>query len=106
MKKLDLSVYAENTWEVTMPTGEVLQIKKPTQKQLIMLNGYDVKLTSAETVEDKFKILNEVAAFIVNNNKSDKKYKTSHFDEMQIDILYAIYFGYQEFVTEVMANPN
>lgn len=106
MKKLDLSVYAENTWEVTMPEGEVLQIKKPTQKQLILLNGYDIKLNEAKDVEDKFKVLNEVATFIVNNNKSDKKYETSYFEDMQIDILYAIYFGYQEFITEVMSNPN
>lgn len=106
MKKLNLSVYAENTWEVTMPTGEVLHIKKPTQKQLILLNGYDLKIKAAENVEEKLGALNEVAAFIVNNNKSDKKYESSYFEELQIDILYAIYYGYQDFVTEVMANPN
>lgn len=106
MKKLDLSVYSENTWEVTMPTGEVLQIKKPTQKQLIVLNGYDKKMAEAKDVEDKLKVLNEVAIFIINNNKSDKKYEVSYFEDTQIDVLYAIYYGYQEFVTEVMANPN
>ena len=106
MNKLDLSVYEENVWEVTMIDGTQLHIKKPTQKQLILLNGYDVKLGEVKTFEDKIKTLNEVALFILNNNKEDKKYKVKDLEDMQMDILYAIYFGYGEFVQEAMSNPN
>lgn len=106
MNKLDLSVYAEKIWEVTMIDGTELRIKKPTQKQLILLNGYDTKLNKAENFEDKLNVLNEVAVFILNNNEEGKKYKVKDLEEMQIDVLYAIYFGYTNFITEVMSNPN
>lgn len=106
MNKLDLSVYAEKVWEVTMMDGTELHIKKPTQKQLIILNGYDVKLSKAKAFEDKIKALNEVTVVILNNNKEGKNYKVEDLEDMQMDILYAIYFGYGDFIKEVMSNPN
>lgn len=106
MNKLDLSVYADKVWELKMVDGTDLHIKKPSQKQLIVLNSYDEKLQAVEEFEAKLKMLNEVAVFILNNNKEDKKYKVKDTEEFPIDILYAIFYGYMGFITEVTSNPN
>ena len=106
MNKLDFSVFIENTWEVCTDGEIVIHIKKPSQKQLTILNGYDVKLKKAKNLEERLKVLNEVAVFILNNNKEDVKYEPEFLENKPIDVLYAIYYGYQGFITEVMSNPN
>ena len=37
MKNLDLTVFEDITWSVTLPSKKVIEVKKPTQKQLMIL---------------------------------------------------------------------
>lgn len=100
MKKLDLTTVGNKTWNVTMMDGSELNINKPTQKQLLLLDGYTNKLDKVESTEEKLNLLNEATTLILNNNQEGVTYQASDFEEMPINILYAIYFGYIDFMKE------
>lgn len=100
MKKLDLTSLKNKAWNVIMMDGSELNINKPTQKQLLLLDSYSNKLDKAENIEDKLNLLNEVATLILNNNQECVTYQISDFEEVSINILYAIYLGYIDFIKE------
>ena len=103
---LDLSVFENRTWEVKMFDGGVIHIKKPSQKQLILLEGMMRKVEKEVDTEAQLKLTTESALFILNNNQEGKKYTAKVLEDKPVDILYAIYFGYRDFIKEVMSNPN
>ncbi|WP_410495095.1 hypothetical protein QTL86_13285 [Cellulosilyticum sp. ST5] len=100
MKKLDLTTLVNKVWNVTMMDGSALNINKPTQKQLLLLDSYTNKLDKVESTEEKLNLLNEATTLILNNNQEGVTYQASDFEEMPINILYAIYFGYIDFMKE------
>lgn len=100
MKKLDLTTFGNKAWNVIMMDGSELNINKPTQKQLLLLDGYTNKLDKVESTEEKLNLLNEATTLILNNNQEGVTYQASDFEEMPINILYAIYFGYIDFMKE------
>ena len=100
MKKLDLTSLKNKAWNVIMMDGSELNINKPTQKQLLLLDGYTNKLDKVESTEEKLNLLNEATTLILNNNQEGVTYQASDFKEMPINILYAIYFGYIDFMKE------
>lgn len=100
MKKLDLTSLKNKAWNVIMMDGSELNINKPTQKQLLLLDGYTNKLDKVESTEEKLNLLNEATTLILNNNQEGVIYQASDFEEMPINILYAIYFGYIDFMKE------
>ena len=100
MKKLDLTSLKNKAWNVIMMDGSELNINKPTQKQLLLLDRYTNKLDKVESTEEKLNLLNEATTLILNNNQEGVTYQASDFEEMPINILYAIYFGYIDFMKE------
>lgn len=106
MKNLDLTVFEDITWNITLPNKEIIEIKKPTQKQLMILN---LKVQDVDAEEDHSKKMDKLVKLtklILSNNKGDVKIDTEVLDSLTIDMLYAIYFGYMEFVGEITNNPN
>lgn len=106
MKNLDLTVFEDITWSVTLPSKKVIEVKKPTQKQLMIL---EQKVKGVDSEKDDTKRLGnlmEVTQFILSNNKGDVKVDAKILDTLTTDMFYAIYFGYMEFVGTITSNPN
>lgn len=106
MKNLDLTVFEDITWSVTLPSKKVIEVKKPTQKQLMIL---EQKVKGVDSEKDDTKRLGklmEVTQFILSNNKGDVKVDAEILDTLTTDMFYAIYFGYMEFVGTITSNPN
>ncbi len=107
MKNLDLSVFSQNTWEVTLPNKEVIHVNKPTQRKLIDLGELTKKLERTKDTAKQLEILTNTTLFILNNNVANVAFTREQLEEMlNLDMYYAIYFGYMEFVKEITHNPN
>lgn len=100
---LDLNAYSDVNWEVKMPSGETINIKQPTYKQMLQLE----KMVKVLDKEMNFEILVTAVEFILNNNvekKSfDKEYIAENFNN---SMLVALFFGYFEFAGEIKTLPN
>lgn len=106
MKNLDLSLFNDVCWNVTMPNGLILNIKKPTQKLLRMLEQKIKDVEGEKNMDAQHEKLMDLTKMILNNNKGDLVIDDEVMDLLTMDMLYAIYFGYMEFVNEIVTNPN
>lgn len=107
MKNLDLSVFSQNTWEVTLPNKEVINVNKPTQRKLIDLGELTKKLERTKDTSKQLEFLANTTLLILNDNVENVAYTKEQLEEMlNLDMYYAIYFGYMEFVKEITNNPN
>ena len=107
MKNLDLSVFDKITWQVTLPGGQVLNIKKPTQAELITLGKKAIVIESEKDTFKQMENLSETTLLILNNNMEGLTFTKDQLEKMfNLDMYYAIYFGYMEFVNEIVSNPN
>lgn len=106
MKSLDLTFMNNVTWSVTLPNEVEIEVKKPSQKLLRLLEQKikDVEEEKNPTVQ--LEKLTSLTKILLSNNKGDVVIDEEVMDSMTTDMLYAIYFGYQEFVSEVVTNPN
>ena len=104
-KVLDLSVFAEDTFDITMPNGELVKVRKPTQAIVIAL----MELSQAQKINDSEEIINRMVEFcsvVLNNNKEGKKYSTDWIaDNLDFTMVSAIVQGYSEFIAEIQSNP-
>lgn len=106
MKNLDLSLFNDMCWNVTMPDGLALNIKKPTQKLLRVLEQKIKDVENEKNSATQLKKLMDLTKMILSNNKGDLVIDDEVMDSLTMDMLYAIYFGYMEFVNEIVTNPN
>ena len=107
MNSLDLSVMVNKIGNVTLPDNEtVLQVKKPTQKQLFIFDHKAAELDKATNTEEQVNVLNDLTLLILNNNKDDIKITREQVEDFTFDMLYAVYLGYKEFVSEITSDPN
>lgn len=103
-KILDLSVYNDETLDITMLDGSVLHVKKPTQALVIQM----VEL--AELQENKpEKVLNglvDLCTNILNNNKDGISFAADDVkNQFDIVLISAIVKAYSEFTKELQSNP-
>ena len=92
------------TWEVMLLDGEVINIKKPTQGQLIKL--YKMA-DDFENGKNELKQLNVLVKAILNNNAENKVFDEKYInDNFTIDHLYALFNGYMQFIAEIETSPN
>lgn len=106
MKNLDLSFFNNICWLVTMPNGLVLEVKKPTQKLLRLLEQKIKDVEGEKNIDAQHEKLIDLTKMILSNNKGDLVIDDEVMDSLTMDMLYAIYFGYMEFVNEIVTNPN
>lgn len=103
-KILDLSVYNNETLDITMLDGSVLHIKKPTQALVIrMVELSQLQENQPEKVLDG---LVELCAAILSNNNDGITYSVEQVaNELDIVLVSAIIKAYSEFTKELQSNP-
>lgn len=101
---LDLSVFQQETFDITLPNGEVVNVKKPTQRIVIEL----VSLSSIQQDNSVAVIegLVDACATILSNNTNGKTYDVDWVsNELNMAMIVAIIQNYSEFVKEIQSNP-
>lgn len=103
-KVLDLSCFVEETLELILIDGKHINIPKPTQKMAIALMSYGDKMKSDK--EHAIDHMNELVTAILNTNKQGRKFTKDNVSELTIDTQAAIIRAYNEFLNELVNNPN
>lgn len=101
-KVLDLSLFVKQTLDITMPDGDILHIKKPSQAMVIKLMAFQ------EVEEDKaFEALDELCLLVLNNNKEGKTFTADWLnDNFDWVMKSAVVKAFSEFIQELQSNPN
>ncbi|HAT4108323.1 hypothetical protein ACEE25_13635 [Clostridium perfringens] len=105
---LDLTVLVEKCFEIKMPNGEVVSIKKPTQKMALDLSN-NKELIEAEKnkdIEKVIKIINDRVMIVLNHNKEGRVFKAEELTDLNLDIIKLIVEGYLQWVKDLNNNPN
>ena len=105
---LDLTVLVEKYFEIKMPDGEVVSIKKPTQKMALDLSN-NKELIEAEKnkdIEKVIKIINDRVMIVLNHNKEGRVFKAEELTDLNLDIIKLIVEGYLQWVKDLNNNPN
>lgn len=106
MKNLDLSFFNSTCWSVTMPNGVEIEVRKPTQKVLRLLEERIEDVEKEKNATAQLEKLVALTKILLSNNHNDVVVDNDLLDSLTVDMLYAIYFGYMEFVNELVTTPN
>lgn len=101
-KALDLSLFVNQTLDITLPDGSVIKIKKPTEKGVM-------KLMALQNVDEAhaFEAMNELILFIFNSNKEGKVFTEEWMeDNLDWSMKTAVVTAYSEFINELQSDPN
>lgn len=104
-KVLDLSVFKEETLDITMPDKKVIHIIKPTQRMAIQMMRFKNINENAEP-EQIINTFNSMVLAILNSNDAGIVYTNQLVDEMPMRMKTAIIVTYGEFVNELQSDPN
>ncbi len=105
---LDLSVLKEKYWELKMFDGEVLMVKRPSQKMVVDMMSYEDTFKAHQKnpklmIEAFVDMLSEILNNNANGIKYSREYIAEHFD---FTVGMAVVEGYMTFVTEINSDPN
>lgn len=102
---LDLSVYRQETLDITMPDGAIVHICKPTQAMLIkMLNMRDVDENAPSE-----RIAGAIDGFVLavlNSNIDGRTFAQKDADALTLEMKTAIIDAYSAFAYELQSNPT
>lgn len=101
---LDLSVYKNDTFDITMVDGSVVNVKKPTQAIVIKL----MELTEAQNAQSKdlLDLLVDATATLLSNNNEGKVFSKEWVsNNLDFTMIVAIIRGYTAFTEELQSNP-
>ena len=102
---LDLSVYRQETLDITMPDGALLHIRKPTQAMLIkMLSMRDVDENAPSE-----RIAGAIDGFVLavlNSNIDGRTFAQKDADALTLEMKTAVIDAYSAFSYELQANPT
>ena len=102
---LDLSVYRQETLDITMPDGALLHVRKPTQAMLIkMLNMRDVDENAPSE-----RIAGAIDGFVLavlNSNIDGRTFARKDADALTLEMKTAVIDAYSAFSYELQANPT
>lgn len=104
-KILDLSVYKEDTLDITMPDGKVIHITKPTQAMVIKV----LQMRNLNENSEPEKIVNAFNALvlaILNSNDAGICYERQMVEQMPLKMKTAIINAYSDFITDLQSDPN
>lgn len=104
---LDLAILKDKTYDIKLEDGEILHIKKPTQRMMkLVAEIHDLNKSNLTEIEKMDKIFDFVTV-IFNHNTVDRKFKKAQLEDM-FDIGVASYVvqDYLKLTSEVLANPN
>ena len=107
---LDLSVFREQYFDLKLLDGEVLKLKKPTQRMVIEMMGYELIFKDTKNhknIEMMVDTFSQMILDILNNNANEKVF-TKEFVEENFDFALGMTLvqAYMGFVQELNSNPN
>lgn len=108
-KKLDLTAFKREYWEVTLFNGETINIGKPSQGLIIDMMAMEqkVKEISEDNNAEMMSVFNDIIFKVISNNKEQKKFTTKFVkDNFDFEIGQVFLYGFMEFVQEVQSSPN
>ena len=101
---LDLSVYRQETLDITMPDGAIVHIRKPTQAMLIkMLNmrGVDENAPSERIAG----VIDDFVLGVLNSNTDGRTFAQKDMGSLTLEMKTAIIDAYSAFAYELQSNP-
>ena len=102
---LDLEQFKQKTFDVRLPDGQKLKLKKPSQKFALELAGM-ADLTESDTAET-FSFLVEVVAKLLNHNTRGIPYTEEYVEEeLTLEMCLALVNGYAAFMNELTNEKN
>lgn len=104
-KTLHLQAFQQVYLDVELLDGSIIYLKKPTQKlaiEMALLPQYLVQ----QDINVIVTALNELTVNIQNNNKEGRIFTLDSIAEWEIELKNAVINAYQEFLTEILSNPN
>ena len=102
---LDLSVYRQETLDITMPDGAIVHIRKPTQAMLIkMLNmrGVDENAPSERIAG----VIDAFVLGVLNSNTDGRTFAQKDMGSLTLEMKTAIIDAYSAFAYELQSNPT
>ena len=107
---LDLSVFKEKTFELKLFDGEVINLKRPSHRQVISIMGYEQTFKNKNNQKNIDKIIstfNQMILDILNNNIEGKVFDQSYVEEnFDFNLGMTLIKAYMEFVQEINSDPN
>ena len=103
-KILDLSVYKEDTFDITFPDGEVINVRKPTQA--VVIEMMRMSQFNKENQEEMIEAMVELCVSILNNNKNARQFDCDEINRrLDFIMVAAIIKGYSDWTQELQSNP-
>lgn len=113
---LDLSIYSEETLDITTPKKNILHVKKPTEELAIKIIQYQSKAkelsekqdASLEDAQDAVTFLRNLTVEILNYNTDGITVNEQYLKENNIfyALQMAILSTYTSWMSEVISDPN
>lgn len=103
---LDLSVIKESYFDIKLPNGDILNLKKCTQGMLntVIDMGEKIKKANAKKAIDD---IYSFATRIINRNKEEKEYTQEQIEDMlSFDVVTYFIEQYITWTFDVFKNPN
>ncbi|UVX70647.1 MAG: hypothetical protein [Bacteriophage sp.] len=107
---LDLSVFKEKTFELKLFDGEVLNLKRPSHRQVINMMAYEQTFKNKnnhKNVEKMVSTFSQMILDILNNNVEGKTFDQDYVEEyFDFNLGMTLVQAYMEFVQEINSDPN
>lgn len=106
MNFLDLKIFDEETLDIKMPSGEILKIKKPTEKMYIDFVKFQNLGTGNKTDDEIMEIFDGFVLKILNHNTKAKKITKAAVNDLSFTMKTAVLKAYTEFLTKLTTQKN
>ncbi len=103
---LDLRVFAQESFDITLPDGDVIHIVKPTREQVIKIAElrYLKESSRPAVVQDR---LDSLVFDILNSNDEEREFSREFIEnQLNVRMRVAIISAYSAWIGEIEANPN
>jgi quinol monooxygenase YgiN len=114
-KILDLKQLSQQeTFDVTMPSGDVLRLGKPKEALIIEFMAFQDKIKDLDSLEamekakGMLKMQRDMVIEILNCNKDSVKVDENYLEEQSLDfyLQQALIKAYAEYIEELNSDPN
>lgn len=104
---LDLAALKDKTYDIKLENGEVLHIKRPTQKMTKgLLEMSNFVMSDVDHIKKADKLFDYVTS-IFNYNTDNKKFKRNEIEEiLDISLSQYIIKDYMAFSNNLLKDPN
>lgn len=104
-KILDLSIFEEETLDITLMDNRVIHIVKPTEAMVIKVLQMR-NISEKSSPEAIIKAFNSLTMAILNSNDAGIVFDTKYVEELSMKMKSAIINAYSDFITGLQSNPT